>query len=164
MKKLFLTLISVFFLEMVLAAHPLHISVINVSINGTEIAINISTFVDDWESAYFHYNSKPIDLTLEKNYNGEWFTTALMRSLQFRENENSSPLRFTVDKVSFNELAMSIEMHGELKKATKSLYIYNAILTDIFPDQSNLVIISLDKKETGMKFDLKKKQEKLKLR
>ena len=59
---------------------------------------------------------------------------------------------------------MTIEMRGELRKAPKSLYIYNALLTDIFPDQNNLVIVSLDNKETGMKFDYKKKQKELKLK
>ena len=155
---------ALFFLGTGLNAHPLHISIINVSIEGKVIHVSISTYVDDWETAYFHYHSKPIDLTKEENYNGSWFVNALKKSIQIREEENSEPLVFSTEKVTIDELSMTIEMHGELRKAPKSLYIYNALLTDIFRDQNNLVIVSLDNKETGMKFDYKTKQEVLKLR
>ena len=69
-----------------------------------------------------------------------------------------------IDSIGFEDMSMTIEMSGRLRKAPKTLYIYNAILTDIFPDQSNLVIISLNNRETGMKFDHKTKQAELKLR
>jgi hypothetical protein len=164
MKKLFLTVSAIFLLGTGMNAHPLHISIINVSIEGKVVLISISTFVDDWETAYFHYHSKSIDLTREENYNGNWFVNALKNSIQIREEENSDPLLFSTEKVTFDDLSMTIEMHGELRKAPKSLYIYNALLTDIFPDQNNLVIVSLNNKETGMKFDYKTKQEELKLR
>ena len=164
MKKLFLTVFAIFFLGSGLEAHPLHISIINITIEGKEIHVSISTFVDDWEIAYFHYHSKPIDLSLEENYTGDWFVDALKGSVQIRENKNSDPLLFTTENVKIDDLSMTIEMSGELRKAPKSLYIYNALLTDIFPDQTNLVIVSLNKKETGMKFDRKKKQKELKLR
>ena len=164
MKKLFLTLAAIYFFSSGVDAHPLHISIINVSIEGEEIFVMISTFVDDWETAYFHYHSKPIDLTIKENYEGEWFTDALKNSMQIRENKDSDPILFSTKKVTFNELSMTIEIHGKLKKAPKSLYIYNAILTDIFPDQTNLVIVSFNNKETGMKFDYKTRQEELKLR
>jgi hypothetical protein len=47
-------------------------------------------------------------------------------------------------------------MSAKVPSNPNSLYIYNALLTDIFPDQSNLVIFIYGKKETGIKFDVKK--------
>ena len=164
MKKLFLALVIVFYAQSAVSAHPLHLSIININIEGKEITVTISTFVDDWETAYFHYHSKPIDLKKSENYNGEWFSSSLSEAFQIRENADSGPLRLVSRQVSFNDLSMTIELHGKLRKAPKSLYLYNSILTDIFPDQTNLVIISLDGKETGMKFDYKTKQKELKLR
>jgi len=164
MKKLFLTVVAIFMFGSGLMAHPLHISIINVSIEGRVMSVSISTFIDDWETAYFHYHSKPIDLTNVENYTGDWFVNALKKSMQIREEKNSEPLILSTEKVRFDELSMTIEMRGELRKAPKSLYIYNALLTDIFPDQNNLVIVSFDNKETGMKFDYKKKQKELKLK
>jgi hypothetical protein len=54
---------------------------------------------------------------------------------------------------------MMIEMRGALEGNPKSLYIYNTLLTDIFPDQSNLVIFEYGERETGIKFDVRKHEE-----
>ncbi len=164
MKKLFLTLIAIFFISGEIYSHPLHISIINISIEGKSISITINTYVDDWETSYFHYYSKQIDLSIRENYEGEWFTNSIKESWQIREKIDGTPLVFLTDTIFFNDLSMTIEMHGELQKKPKSLYIYNSILTDIFPDQTNLVIVSLDNKQTGMKFDYKTKREELKLK
>ena len=51
---------------------------------------------------------------------------------------------------------MTIEMEAQSQGKPNSLYIYNALLTDIYPDQTNLVIFGFKKKETGIKFDVKK--------
>lgn len=164
MKKLLLALVLVIYAQSGVEAHPLHMSVININIEGNDISISVSTFVDDWETAYFHYYGKPIDLKDSENYHGEWFSSSLSGAFQIREDSDSNPIRLISREVTFNDLSMTIEMHGKLRKAPKSLYIYNSILSDIFPDQTNLVIISLDGKETGMKFDYKTKQKELKLR
>ena len=164
MKKLLLALVIVFYAQADISAHPLHLSIININIVGKDISVTISTFVDDWETAYFHYHSKPVDLTVSDNYNGSWLKLSLKDAFRIMENEDSDPLSLTSGKVTFDDLSMTIEMHGKLNKAPKSLYLYNSMLTDIFPDQTNLVIISLDGKETGMKFDYKTKQKELKLR
>lgn len=164
MKKWFLTLVAIFFISGEVSSHPLHISIINISIVGKQVSITINTFVDDWETSYFHYNSKQVDLSKRENYEGEWFMNAIKESWQIREKSDGAPLQTIIDTIFFNDLSMTIEMHGELLNKPKSLYIYNSILTDIFPDQTNLVIVSLDNKQTGMKFDYKTKREELKLR
>ena len=51
---------------------------------------------------------------------------------------------------------MTIEMHALVPESPNSLYIYNSLLTDIYPDQTNLVIFVSGKKETGIKFDIRK--------
>lgn len=164
MKKLLLALVIVFYAQSGVSAHPLHISIINIIIEGKDIKITISTYVDDWETAYFHYHSKPIDMKESESYNADWFKSSLASAFQIREDENARPISLISREVTIDEQSMTIEMHGKLKKAPKSLYLYNSILTDIFPDQTNLVIISLDGKEKGMKFDYKTKQKELKLR
>ena len=88
MKKLFLTVFAIFLFGTGLNAHPLHISIINVSIEGKVMHISIRTYVDDWETAYFHYHSAPIDLTREENYTGSWFVNTLKNAIQIREEEN----------------------------------------------------------------------------
>ena len=65
-------------------------------------------------------------------------------------------LALEIDTVFLEEDAMTIEMHANVPSSPNSLYIYNSLLTDIFPDQTNLVIFIYGKKETGIKFDMKK--------
>ena len=164
MKKCFLILIIVFCAQARTTAHPLHLSVINITIQGKELVISMNTFVDDWETAYYHYHSTRIDLSIPENYRGDWFLTSIFEAFEIREEPGSDPIKLKIENVTFDELSMKIDIQGRLRKAPKTLYIYNAILTDIFPDQNNLVIISLDNKQTGMKFDYKTKQEELQLR
>lgn len=126
--------------------------------------LTIKTFIDDWETAYYHYHGRQIDITDPMNYNGDWLTKSLSTSFVIKEEKEGSPLKTVTDSLFFDDMSMTIEMHAELSSKPNSLYIYNAILTDIFPDQTNLVIISMDNRETGMKFDHKTKEEELKLR
>jgi uncharacterized protein DUF6702 len=65
-------------------------------------------------------------------------------------------LPLEIDTVFMEEDAMTLEMHAKVPSSPNSLYIYNTLLTDIFPDQTNLVIFVYKTKETGIKFDMKK--------
>jgi hypothetical protein len=164
MKKYFLCIFMVIISTFQASAHPVHVSIVNISIEGDILNISISTFVDDWEVAYFHYFGDTINLKSAKTFEGEWFNSYLEKSLHIDLNKENQALTLVKDSIYFNDLSMTIEMHAKLTDKAKTLYIYNAILTDIFADQTNLLIFSYKGKEKGIKFDYKKKQEELKLR
>jgi len=145
-------------------AHPVHVSVVNLSLDGEILNITIATFVDDWELAYFHYFGDTIQLRSSKNIKGEWFNSYLENSFQIGLNKENAQVSLVKDTVYFSDLTMTIELHAKLTDKPKSLYIYNAILTDIYADQTNLVIFTHEGKEKGIKFDYKKKQDEMKLR
>ncbi|MFC2090062.1 DUF6702 family protein [Bacteroidota bacterium] len=144
--------------------HPVHVSVINLDFRGKELHVRIQTFIDDWETAYFHYNGDTINLSSPEHYNGRWFNDYFHQSFKIGSHENKLFTEFIRDTIYFQELSMTMELHIRLESVPKTLYIYNAILTDIFADQTNLLIYSLNGKEKGIKFDYKKKHEELKLR
>jgi hypothetical protein len=139
-----------------LLAHPLHLSITNITYENGKLKISMKTFKDDWEVGYFHYHSKAIDLTDPTMRDLPWFADYLNRSFRISLVESEPGLKMDIDTISFEENAMFIEMHSDLPSKPNSLYIYNALLTDIYPDQTNLVIFGFNKKETGMKFDVKK--------
>ena len=116
----------------------------------------MKTFRDDWEVGYFHFHSKPIDFTDPSTRELPWINDYLTRSFKISTRESEPGLNLVIDTIKIEEDAMFIEMHANLPSKPNSLYIYNALLTDIFPDQTNLVIFGFNKKETGMKFDVKK--------
>ena len=147
-----------------LLAHPLHLSITNITYENGKLKISMKTFRDDWEVGYFHYHSKPIDFTDPAMRELPWFFDYLNRSFRISTGESEPGLKMEIDTIQLEENAMFIEMHSDLPSKPNSLYIYNALLTDIFPDQSNLVIFGFNKKEIGMKFDIRKQNSEVVLK
>jgi hypothetical protein len=44
-------------------AHPLHLSITNITYENGMLMISMKTYRDDWETAYFHYKSEVIDFS-----------------------------------------------------------------------------------------------------
>jgi hypothetical protein len=149
---------------MLVEGHPLHLSITNITIADEKMTVSIKTFRDDWEVAYFHYHSRPIDFSDPVNRNKPWFRKYLAESFRISSGPDDEPAKLAMDTILLNDDQMQIEMHAGMKEKPKSLYLYNTILTDIFPDQTNLVIIGYEGKETGIKFDIKKHAEELRLK
>jgi hypothetical protein len=146
------------------STHPVHVSVVNITIDGLQLSVTVNTFVDDWETAYFHYYGKSIQLKNRANLKEGWFTSYFQNSFKIGIDSSNIGIHLVTDTVYFNDHSMTIEMHAKLKDEPKSLYIYNAILTDIFADQTNLLIYSTDGVEKGLRFDYYKHEEVVTLR
>jgi uncharacterized protein DUF6702 len=137
-------------------AHPLHLSITNITYENGKLNIRMKSFRDDWEIGYFHYHSKVIDFTDPAKREIPWFNEYLNKRFRIALEEKMPGLPLEIDTVFMEEDAMTLEMHAKVPSSPNSLYIYNTLLTDIFPDQTNLVIFVYKTKETGIKFDMKK--------
>ena len=137
-------------------AHPLHLSITNITYENGKLSIRMKTFRDDWETGYFHFHGKPIDFSDPDNRALPWFNEYLFSHFRIAENSGMPGLPLHLDSITLEEDAMTIVMHAAVTSEVNSLYIYNALLTDIYPDQTNLVIFGFQKRETGIKFDVKK--------
>lgn len=137
-------------------AHPLHLSITNITYENGKLNISLKTFRDDWEVGYFHYHGTPVDFSDPANRDLPWFRNYLNERFRISEKKEVPGWSLELDSVSLEEDAMTIEMHATLHSEPNSLYIYNALLTDIYPDQTNLVIFGIGKRETGIKFDIRK--------
>ncbi|MEN8156967.1 MAG: DUF6702 family protein [Bacteroidota bacterium] len=140
-------------------AHPLHLSITNITYENGKLAVSMKTFRDDWETAYFHYHSQPVDLLDPSEREKPWFGEYLESCFTISAGKEREPFSMVVDTIMFDEESMVIEMEATVPDRLKSLYIYNALLVDIWPDQTNLVIFGSDERETGIKFDVKKRDE-----
>ncbi|MEN8228764.1 MAG: DUF6702 family protein [Bacteroidota bacterium] len=137
-------------------AHPLHLSITNITYENGKLKVSMKTFRDDWETAYFHYHGKLIDFSNPEQMEIPWFEEYLNHRFKVSQYEDDPGLSLEIDTVMLDEDTMIIEMQSTIPEKPNSLYIYNALLTDIYPDQTNLVIFGFEKKETGIKFDMKK--------
>jgi len=138
------------------AAHPLHLSITNITYENGMLNIQMKTFRDDWEVGYFHYHSKPVDFTDPVMRELPWFRDYLNKCFKIAPGKEMPGFALEVDTVFLEEDAMTIEMHAAVPSSLNSLYIYNTLLVDIYPDQSNLLIFVHENRETGIKFDVKK--------
>lgn len=154
--KLISLLLMLSLLPVTLPAHPLHLSITNITLENGKLKISMKTFRDDWETAYFHFHSKVIDLTDPEERAKPWLTDYLNSHFKISLEEGSGLFPLAVDTITLEENTMIIEMNCSITPEPNSLYIYNALLTDIYPDQTNLLILGFKKKETGIKFDVKK--------
>jgi hypothetical protein len=153
------------------AVHPLHLSITNIVYENGKLSIKMKTFMDDWEVAYFHYHGDTIHFSDPANRAGPWFTAYLERSFRISLEKDSDPFPLVVDSMELkgeymnpDGITMTISMSASLPGEPKTLYIYNPLLTDIYPDQTNLVIFGYKKRETGMKFDMKKQGDSISLK
>jgi hypothetical protein len=156
-----LTGISIFlFIWMAFSeAHPLHLSITNITYENGLLKINLKTFRDDWAVAYFHFHGTEIDFGQGNSLKDPWISKYLVECFSIAPEKGGNPAGLTIGTILITDDTMMIEMRGELEGNPKSLYIYNALLTDIFPDQSNLVIFEHEERETGIKFDVRKHEE-----
>jgi len=137
-------------------AHPLHLSITNIAYENGKLKISMKTFKDDWEVAYFHYHSTPIDFSDPVNRELPWLEDYLNKQFRISSSEAGPGFQIEIDSINIEDDAMTIEMHSLIPSKPNSLYIYNALLTDIYPDQTNLVIFAFKERETGIKFDVRK--------
>ena len=140
-------------------AHPLHLSITNITYENGMLKVSMKTFRNDWETAYFHYHSRVADFTDPEQREIPWFREYLWESFGISREEGGKSFLFKVRTIILDEESMTIEMEAEVPGNPKSLYIYNSLLTDIFPDQTNLVIFGHKNRETGIKFDVRTHDE-----
>lgn len=148
-------IISILLLYIVKAeSHPVHVSVCNIEIDGDTMTLAMKFFQDDFQLALEHNFGKVIDLGkadlppargLIDNYLTTMFTLSLNKK---------DTIRLNYLKSEINEDAIWFYYNCEVHQL-KKLIIHNALLLDIYDDQTNLVIISYNGKQNGYRFNLK---------
>jgi len=135
-------------------AHPVHVSICNLEIEQERITIAVKLFKDDFQLALQHNYGNIIetdDLTapVYKNLLDKYINDALLIVMNKRDS-----VRFTYNKTEMNEEAIWLYYSTEYKNL-KKLMIRNALLLDIYLDQTNLVIINHKGKQNGYRFNYK---------
>lgn len=146
-----------------LMGHPVHVTVINIQLEGALLTVKVNTFVDDWETAYFHFTGKPIRFTEAAQFESGWAANYFEDSFQLYKDGSDEELELVKDTLFLEDHSILMEYHCKLADIPESLTIHTKLLTDVFYDQSNMVIFSMKGREKGLKFDFKNKAETLTL-
>jgi len=140
-------------------AHPLHLSVTNITLENGKLHIVLKSFPDDWEVAYFHYHGDTISLKDPASREDPWLMSYLNEHFRIAYEAGAPAIPLHKDTLIHEDDSMTLELSAKVKQNAKTLYIYQSLLTDIYPDQSNLVLFMSEKKELGIKFDVRKIEE-----
>lgn len=136
--------------------HPVHVSIMNFDYSSHNKAaeVSVKVFTDDFELAFIHnYN---IMLNLGKaNIHPEWrkyIDTYFGKMFSLKVNgKNSVPLLFK--NYTMEEDGIKLYFTAPIKGKLRSIQMDNALLLDVFENQTNLVILSIDGKEKGYSLD-----------
>jgi hypothetical protein len=146
--------------------HPVHISILNLDYSNTkpDIELSFKIFTSDFELAIAHnYN---IMLNLGKANENPEANKQIDKYFSYLftiQINNNSPVKLVYAKKVTNEDAtwfyFKIPVTGEVKE----LLVRNLLIMDIYEDQTNLMIMNINGKETGFRFDYKNREFKIKI-
>ena len=144
----------------VFSMHPVHISVTSININCKKEIIEISfkVFSDDFQDVInnnFDSNLNIKDsLSINKNINNitSYFNSSFKLKLNNKINEEY--LIYSKCKSNYEATWFYYNISlTELNSKLKNLHINNLILTDLYSDQNNLVIIKYKNIEKGFRLN-----------
>ncbi|MDH5475451.1 MAG: hypothetical protein OEX22_07160 [Cyclobacteriaceae bacterium] len=138
--------------------HPMHVSVTEIEIDGTEKSIKVIThvFMDDIEKSYrATKNNNELDITDKavkpdfKKFLGNYLT----KNITLKVNGNAMEAAF----LGYEEEGDGLWCYLEATKVkkVKTLEVKNSLLLDVFEDQANLVHVEHEKKIQSAKLDAK---------
>jgi len=135
------------------AFHPVHVSVCNLEMKDNECSISIKLFKDDFTLAI--KNTCNADIQMEKadeiaNYQiiSKYINTCLQLELN---SDKILKLEFISSEI--NEDAIWVNFKTESYNSNLKLTIRNTLMLDLWDDQTNLMIIKHNGKETGYMFN-----------
>lgn len=137
-------------------AHPLHLSITNIDSKNDSLQISIRLFKNNHSNTlnqYFILTEAHSDTALAPplstlNY--------LLSHFELTANNQSCQLRFSHQQN--DDLSVWYFFTGVFPKNWNQVILKNTLLTDIFNDQKNLVIVNLNTIEQGFEFDAKTTQ------
>jgi len=135
------------------AYHPIHVSVCNVELNGTENIVSVKLFKDDFALALKnnYQISIPMDRANEKTHS-EIISKYINSCFQIESGQGKT-LKLVFKTTEINEEAIWVYFNAENFTNLAKLRVKNTLMLDLWDDQTNLVILNWKGKETGYRFN-----------
>lgn len=136
--------------------HPVHVSVLNMEYiaNSSTVELSFKVFTADLEFAVAHNYNVALNLG-QSNENPEaeiQINKYLSATFRMLVNNKDQVKIISVRKETVED-ATWIRASVHVSELVQSFTIHNAILMDLYQDQTNLLIVAMDKKETGYRLD-----------
>ena len=157
---------KIIFLSFFAVAHPVHVSLMSVeySVDADVFNVFLKIYSDDFLLDYrmLTGDTSKIDLSTDKKTAGKVISKYLFEKVQiFAEGKKLDCKLINLDS-SDGELKLDLIFNN--KKKSKNYLVKNLILTDIYKDQSNLLIFRYGDYEEGIKLTPEKLEQTFKVK
>lgn len=147
-----------------LCLHPIHVSICEIEYdrNNKALETTMRIFLDDLEKGIRSNKGNPdLDLTdLPQGINlDELIKSYLAKNFKVSVNSKTTAYNYLGHEIEGDAVFCYLEI-TKVKKL-KSIKIYNATLTDLYEDQTNLVHIEVDEKIRSMKLTRFQKEDEI---
>ena len=136
--------------------HPVHVSVLNMEYLPEKSMVDLlfKVFTADLEFAIAHNFNVALNLgqPSESPEAEMQINKYLSATFRLMINNNYQPKIVSISK-EISEDATWVHVSFPLTEQIHHFTIHNAIFMDLYQDQTNLLIITLNKKETGYRLD-----------
>jgi hypothetical protein len=146
--------------------HPIHVAILNADLIKGKPSIDLSfkVFANDLELAIAHNYSVALNLGKpNENPNAVTYINKYISGLFSVKINNNYQADLVFTKKVINEDAVWIYFKIPLKEAVKELDISDMVFLDIYEDQVNLMILAINGKEFGYRFNFKQRDVKIKI-
>ena len=143
MKKIFQYFLPIVFLIMLssFALHKFYVGVyqVNYVAKKKEVQVTARIFIDDFEKALERKYKKKMYLATPKEISeaNEFIKSYLEEKLQIKVNKSTKSLKFLGKETEDNVFIFYLK--ASVPEKISSVEIYNTILTELYPDQQNIV-------------------------
>ncbi len=150
--------------ELILLYHPVHISYTHIEFNQTtnKFEILIKLFVDDFDLILFQKYGKNLKLAEGKMDKGNDETIKRYINEHFKliiNGKDKAKPSFNLLKKEIKDLSIWLHFDFSFKGNCSTFEIYNSLMTDLYPDQSNLLIFTYKDEQKAFKFKTGKTKE-----
>jgi hypothetical protein len=147
-------------LPIMLLAHPVHVSLMSVEYSEKQDVLNVflKVYSDDFLLDYklLTGDTSKIDLAANKDVEQNVISKYLSEKVQiFAEGKE---LKARISKFDPSEGELKIDMIFSTDRKSKTYNIRNLIMTDLYQDQSNLLIFKYGNYEEGIKLTPEKNE------
>ncbi len=148
--------------------HPVHISFTNIEYNQTtkKFEILIKLFVDDFNVILNRKYGKNINLNDNQQLKGSHETINSYINEHFKltiNGKDKAKSQLELNKMEIKELSIWLYYDFSYKGVCSTFDIYNSLMTDLYQDQTNLLIFTYKDEQKAFKFNIGKPKEQLTL-
>jgi hypothetical protein len=146
-------MVRLLFFSLWLATHPVHVSLMSIDYVPDQKLFNVflRIYFDDFliDSGIKAADQKNLDFSMNNQYTREVMASYINDRIRISVNKRQIPAELGEMSLSDNELRMNLFFSSA--KKVSSITVKDLIMTSLYSDQANMIIVKVNNFEEGVK-------------